>query len=160
VIVTPAARYDGLQPASPRASRSARGSSAKRDTRPELRLRQALRGVGLRGYRVDVADLPGRPDVVFRRERVAVFCDGDFWHGRDLEARISRLASGHNAPYWVKKISGNVARDRRHDAELAAAGWRVLRFWESTIQRDAHAVAHEVQAVVAERRPHTRGVSR
>lgn len=144
-------RYTGLKPASARASRAARGSSKKRDTAPEVKLRKALRDQGLRGYRIDRASLPGRPDVVFARERVAVFCDGDFWHGRNLEERLAKLERGHNAPYWVAKIDGNVARDRRNDAALEAAGWAVLRFWESNVARDPSAAAEQVKVLLQTR---------
>lgn len=147
-----AARYEGLAPASPSATKAARASSAKRDTKPELILRAALRNTGLRGYRVDVSDLPGRPDVVFRGAGVAVFCDGDFWHGRALEGRIAKLKKGHNAPYWVEKIRGNVARDRRHDENLAAGGWKVLRYWETDVHANAAGIAREVKRVVDARR--------
>lgn len=149
--MTRAVRYDGLVPASVRATRAARGSSAKRNTKPELLLRQALRDMGLRGYRLDVPDLPGRPDVVFRQAQVAIFCDGDFWHGKDLEQRLAKLAGGHNAPYWVQKISGNVARDRRHDQALIANGWKVLRYWESQVRHDASGIAREVLTIVKNR---------
>jgi DNA mismatch endonuclease (patch repair protein) len=141
------ARYSGLAPASARATAAARGSSRKRDTRPELALRRAVFARGLR-YRCVAADLPGRPDLVFRRARVVVFCDGDFWHGRDLAARVAKLERGNNAPYWIAKIEGNVARDRRINADLAALGWTVLRFWEQDIYRDADRVADEIIAVV------------
>lgn len=144
-------RYDGLAPASPRASAAARGASRKRDTRCEVALRRALWRLGLR-YRVDVAALPGRPDIVFRRERVAVFCDGDFWHGRELAARRAKLAAGHNAPYWVAKIESNVARDRRHDEELRAGGWLVLRYWESKVLSAAEETARAILDVVQARR--------
>lgn len=146
-----AARYEGLKPASAKATKSARGASAKRDTKPEIALRGALRSVGLRGYRVDVKDLPGRPDVVFRQAQVVVFCDGDFWHGKNFEERIAKLERGHNAPYWVEKITGNVARDRRHDATLAADGWCVLRYWESDVKRQPEEIADQVKQVVDER---------
>jgi DNA mismatch endonuclease (patch repair protein) len=86
--------------------------------------------------------------MVFHRTRVAVFCDGDFWHGRHLAARVAKLAAGHNAPYWVAKITANEARDRRHDEALAAAGWTVLRYWESDVLADADAVARAVYAAV------------
>lgn len=115
-------------------------------------LRAALWKAGVRGYRVDAKELPGRPDLVFRRVKVAVFCDGDFWHGRDLEARVAKLGGGHNAAYWVAKIEGNVARDRKRDAELHEAGWLVMRFWESAIKRDADAIAGVVKEVVARRK--------
>lgn len=143
--------YTGLTPASARASDAARGASRKRDTRAELQLRRALWKLGLR-YRVDVRALPGRPDVVFVRERVAIFCDGDFWHGRNLDARLRRLSRGHNAPYWVAKIEANVARDERNNAILAADGWEVVRVWESDVLRDPVAIAREVAARVLARR--------
>ncbi len=103
-------------------------------------------------YRIAPAGLPGRPDLVFPRERVAVFCDGDFWHGRDLEARLAKLAGGHNAPYWTEKIRANVERDARHTEQLEAAGWLVLRFWESDILRDAAAIAQAIAEAVGARR--------
>lgn len=146
------ASFAGLKPASARASTAARGASRKRDTRCELLLRRAVWRLGLR-YRIDVATLPGRPDIVFGRERVAVFCDGDFWHGRNYEERVARLQQGHNAPYWVAKIGGNVARDVRNTEVLRAEGWMVLRFWESDVLKDVEAAANQVaDAVFARRR--------
>lgn len=135
--------FRGLRPASTSATTAARGSSRKRDTRCEILLRKELWRLGAR-YRVAVASLPGKPDVVFARERLAVFVDGDFWHGRNLEERIKKLQRGHNAPYWVAKIQRNVERDREHDAKLAAAGWQVLRLWEGDVLRDPAAAATTV----------------
>lgn len=140
-------KYTGLRPASEAASSAARGASRKSGTRPELLLRQALRSLGLR-YRLGSARLPGRPDLVFATKRVVVFCDGDFWHGRNLEQRLQRLRAGHNAPYWVAKIRANAERDRRNNAELAAKGWTVLRFWESDITRDPEAIAKQVASAL------------
>lgn len=88
--------------------------------------------------------LPGRPDVVFTRHRLVVFVDGDFWHGRDLEKRLKKLSVGHNAPYWVQKIQGNVHRDRRHDETLRVLGWSVLRIWETEILRDPLTAAAQI----------------
>lgn len=141
------ARYIGLTPASSGATASARGASRKRDTRPELMLRRAVFQRGLR-YRCAAHDLPGRPDLVFRRARVAVFADGDFWHGRDLGTRLAKLEQGHNASYWLAKIECNASRDRRIDAELSALGWTVLRFWETDIKRDLQNIADQIAAVV------------
>jgi DNA mismatch endonuclease (patch repair protein) len=151
IEVTRAARYEGLAPASAKATRAAQGASSKRNTKPELLLRRALREAGLRGYRIDVPKLPGRPDVVFGQAKVAIFCDGDFWHGRDLEQRLAKLARGHNAPYWVQKISGNVARDRRHDEMLAGDGWKVLRYWESHVRGNPPKIAREIKRIVDRR---------
>jgi len=102
-------------------------------------------------YRIATASVPGRPDVVFPRARVAIFCDGDFWHGRDLAARIRKLEAGHNATYWIAKIRANVQRDTRRSAELERAGWVVRRFWENEIHRDATAIAAQIANVVTER---------
>jgi len=85
--------FRGLRSASKTASAAARGASRKTDTRCELVLRRELWRMGLR-YRLHVPGLPGRPDIVFLRDRVVVFCDGDFWHGRDLERRIAKLRRG------------------------------------------------------------------
>lgn len=135
--------YKGLTAASKTASRIARASSAKRDTQPELLLRRALRGTRLR-YRLDVASLPGRPDLVIPTARLAIFCDGDFWHGRGLEQRLRKLATGHNASYWIEKIKGNVRRDRRVRRFLRDLGWKVLRFWESDVRANPERVAKAV----------------
>lgn len=124
--------YRGFTPASRTASRIASASSGKRDTKPELLLRRGVRRAGLRCM-IDVASLPGRPDMVFPAARLAVFCDGDFWHGRNLQRRVLRLAAGHNAPYWVAKIKSNVDRDRRANRALRESGWNVLRFWEHDV---------------------------
>src|SRR5947209_1948897 len=91
--------FKGLRPASEAASRAKR-ATRKRDTRPELLLRRALGAAGGR-YHTHVTGLPGSPDLVFKRARLAVFCDGDFWHGRDWPALRAKLLRRHNADYWV-----------------------------------------------------------
>jgi len=154
-MVRIAPSYKGLSPASATASRIASASSAKRDTRPELILRRALWSTGLR-YRVDVGTLPGRPDLVFRAARLVVFCDGDFWHGRNLRRRLQKLTLGHNAPYWVSKIRSNVARDRRIERLLNDCGWHVLRFWESDVRANPQQAAQAILKAVNRRRRKTK----
>lgn len=144
------ASYKGLRAASERASRAARGASKKSNTKCEIVLRRALWARGLR-YRIVRPDLTGKPDVIFMQAKVVVFCDGDFWHGRDLEKRLARLAEGHNPGYWLAKIQGNVARDRRLDEALRSDGWIVLRFWETDILKDAGSIADRIAGVVKER---------
>jgi DNA mismatch endonuclease, patch repair protein len=141
--------FVGLKPRSLGTTRCARAASRKRDTKPELLLRRQLHALGMR-YRVDVAKLPGRPDIVFHSVRVAVFVDGDFWHGRNLRSRLDRLSRGHNSAYWSRKISANHARDRRVSAQLRKMGWGVLRLWESDIQRTCNSVAQKVRRSVAQ----------
>jgi DNA mismatch endonuclease, patch repair protein len=120
----------------------------KKDTAPEMLLRRALFARGLR-YRLHSRALPGNPDIVFPAARVAVFCDGDFWHGRNWEARRERLERGANATYWVPKIESNIARDRAATRALSAAGWVVLRLWETDIKRDPEVVAETIALVLA-----------
>lgn len=135
--------YKGRKPASKQASAAARGSSRKTDTKCELLLRRALWGAGCR-YRKDVSTLPGRPDIVFPKARLAIFCDGDFWHGRDWESRKQKLGRGNNPDYWVAKIQRNIERDEQNTLRLKEMGWTVLRFWESAIRADAGGLARQV----------------
>jgi DNA mismatch endonuclease, patch repair protein len=111
----------------------------RRDTRPELALRKALWRRDLRGWRCDVAGLPGRPDVVFTKQRLAIFVDGRLWHGHPSKypARLS--------PEWRAKVARNVQRDRRADALLEESGWRVLRFWDAEVIRDPDLCASLVE---------------
>src|SRR5947207_2986434 len=88
-----------------------------------------LRRARIAGWRRNVR-LPGRPDPVFRSERVVVFLDGCFWHG----CRKCALRSKSNIEYWSPKIAGNAARDRRISAKLRSAGWTVFRVWEHQIK--------------------------
>jgi DNA mismatch endonuclease (patch repair protein) len=112
-----------------------RGNKA-RDTRPELALRSALHRQGLR-FRCDreirMDDVRVRPDVVFVARRVAIFLDGCYWHRCPQHGTAPRT----NAGYWTEKLDRNVARDRRVDAALDAAGWRVVRIWEHESVVDA-----------------------
>jgi DNA mismatch endonuclease (patch repair protein) len=139
--------FKGLVSSSRRASVAAKGASIKGNTRCEVVLRQELWRRGLR-YRVHYVDLPGCPDIVFPRQHVAIFCDGDFWHGRDLEKRLEKLARGHNAPYWIAKIQRNVARDQLSTERLKVLSWTVLRLWETEILSDPVAAADRVVDVV------------
>ena len=135
--------YKNLRPASPKASAAASGSSKKSGTSPELLLRRTLWRVGCR-YRRNCKNLPGNPDLVFVGPRVVIFCDGDFWHGKDWITRRAKLEKGHNAPYWVAKIERNIERDEKHTRALMERGWTVLRFWEFDIKNDISAVVAEV----------------
>jgi len=142
--------FCGLSPASPAARRAAQGSSKKSNTTCELVLRRALWASGFR-YRLSWLGLPGKPDIILSRYKIVVFCDGDFWHGRGLSGRLARLARGHNAPYWVEKIRGNVARDRATTTRLRAAGWRVIRVWEGDILRNPAAAVTAVAGLAGVR---------
>jgi DNA mismatch endonuclease, patch repair protein len=144
----PPTSYKGRTPASAKASAAARGSSKKTDTACEQVLRSTLWKAGLR-YRKNVSSLPGHPDIIFTRAKVAVFCDGDFWHGRDWETRRQKLTAGSNAEYWLAKIQRNMERDRETTARLESLGWRVLRFWESEIKAGVQEVTNKIKTSVA-----------
>lgn len=135
--------YKGRKPASPQASATGRANSKKSETKCERLLRQALWAAGYR-YRKNVADLPGRPDVVFRGARLAVFVDGDFWHGRDWESRRRKLQAGSNPDYWIAKIQRNMERDRETTSRLESMGWTVLRFWESEVRSGTAEVVQKI----------------
>ena len=149
-VAPPAPRFEGFTPSSERASKTAKAIGRK-ETKAEVALRKALWALGLR-YRKNVASLPGRPDIVLGKYRVVVFVDGDFWHGRDWEARLAKLQRGSNAPYWVAKIAANMERDRRKTAELEAAGWTVVRVWERDIQLHLRKTADRIHVLCAQRR--------
>lgn len=103
-------------------------ANRRRDTSPEMTLRRALHAAGLR-YRVDFPlpfDRRRRADIVFPRQKVAVFVDGCFWH----QCPEHYTAPKANSGFWAEKASANVARDRDTDTRLRDLGWTVLRFWE------------------------------
>jgi len=143
--------FRGLKPAS-EASSSCKKMNRSSETLHERLLRSALWKRGFR-FRKDDRGLVGRPDVVFRKERIAVFCDGDFWHGRQWRQLSRKLQAGTNASYWLQKIRTNKLRDRRNDRVLARAGWQVVRLWETDILNDPVASAAAVEAVLCRRRP-------
>jgi DNA mismatch endonuclease (patch repair protein) len=99
--------------------------------------------------------LPGKPDVVFVAAKVAVFCDGDFWHGRHWQDLRERLRRGANGTYWIAKIHANRKRDKRVNIELRNTGWRVMRLWEGDILTNPDRAARKIcQAVVSRLRSH------
>jgi DNA mismatch endonuclease Vsr len=144
-------RYSGFMPSSPAASRVKR-ANRREGGRAERLLGKALWRSGLR-YRKHPAGLPGRPDFVFVRPRICVFCDGDFWHGRDWDSLREKLARRANSEYWLAKIGRNVERDREQAVLLAAQGWLVVRVWETDVLRDPDAAASQVCMLVEARRP-------
>ena len=115
----------------------------RRDTKPELLLRRAVWARGLRGYRLDDRRLPGRPDLAWTRQKVAVFIDGAFWHGHP-----SAFTHGKSGKYWDEKIARNVERDRLADAALRELGWTVLRFWDFEVRKECERCVSEIAAAL------------
>lgn len=115
-----------------------------RDTKPEVLLRKALWRRGIR-YRKNVKDLPGKPDIAVAKHRLAVFVDGEYFHGKNWEdGGREKAESGANASYWVPKIERNILRDENTEAELKGLGWRVMRFWSRDILKDPDKCAEDV----------------
>lgn len=102
-----------------------------RDTVPELKVRRMLRAAGI-GYRLGGCGLPGRPDVVMKGRKLALFVHGCFWHGHDCPRGARKPQT--NADYWSAKIERNRARDARVEGALTAAGWRVVTVWECRLR--------------------------
>lgn len=116
-----------------------------RDTKPELRVRKALHSAGLR-YRLQARDLPGRPDIVFRSRKVAIFVHGCFWHRHpDPDCRLARLPKSRQE-FWLPKLTGNRERDLRNRARLESDGWTVLEIWECETTRSER-LAELIEAV-------------
>lgn len=99
----------------------------------EMMLAKALWHRGYR-YRKNFKKLPGSPDIAIMKYNIAVFVDGEFWHGKDWEQRKMRLKS--NRDYWIEKIEENMARDFRNDNLLIQMGWTPIHFWEKDVLRD------------------------
>lgn len=148
VLRTP--RFDGLFPPS-EASSEIKARVRRENTQPEMLLRRELWRRGYR-YRVHGRQLVGKPDLVFTSLRVVIFCDGDFWHGRDWRERKDRLSGGTNAEYWIAKIESNIARDERVTAQLRSEGWHVIRIWESDIKKHPHRAATLIGRVLLRRK--------
>jgi len=119
-------------------------------TKAEILVGKSLWRLGLR-YRKNYRDIKGKPDFVFVSARVLVFCDGDFWHGRYFEERVKRGDFHTNRQYWLKKIPGNMKRDKETNEQLKNEGWFVLRYWESDILKNPEKIAEAIAAVVRAR---------
>lgn len=115
-----------------------------KDTGPERFMVKLLNEAGI-AAEAHARDLPGRPDFVLRDRRVAIFVDGDFWHGWRFPAWRHKLA-----PFWEAKIAGNRARDSRNHSRLRRTGWQVIRIWEHQIKKQPAIVRRRVAGLLAD----------
>lgn len=99
-------------------------------------------------YRCNYKELPGFPDIVITKYHIAIFVDGEFWHGKNWEERKSRLKN--NRDYWIDKIEENIARDQRNDFALQSLGWHVIYFWEKDIKKDVQKGVSTVIAMIVD----------
>lgn len=118
-----------------------------KDTEIELVLRRKLWDKGYR-YRKNYDKLPGKPDIVLTKYKIAIFCDGEFFHGKDWEVLKPRLEKGDNGEYWINKISRNRQRDDEINKRLLFEGWTVIRFWGKDIKKDTEECVQVVEEAI------------
>lgn len=112
-----------------------------KNTKPELAFRKALWAAGYR-YRIDYKKLIGKPDIVLKKYRTAIFIDGEFWHGHNWETRKQKIKT--NRDFWIPKIERNIQRDQEVNTSLRELGYTVFRFWEKQINKNLEECLDEV----------------
>ncbi len=118
-------------------------------TKPELVLAKAMWALGLR-YRKNSGSIFGKPDFSFKKYKVAIFVDGEFWHGKDWEQKKAEIKG--NREFWIAKIERNIKRDIEVTGRLKAEGWMVLRFWSNDVVKDTTSCAEKVKEIIRARR--------
>ena len=106
-----------------------------KDTKIETTLRKALWKNGIR-YRKNYKKLPGKPDIVITSKKIVIFCDSEFFHGKDWEDTKLKIINGRNSDYWINKIEKNILRDKITDKKLEENGWKVIHFWGKDIMNN------------------------
>jgi DNA mismatch endonuclease (patch repair protein) len=110
-------------------------------------LRKALWHEGIR-YRKNLKTLPGSPDIAITKYKIAIFCDGEFWHGKNWEKKKEVFKT--NRDYWVSKIDRNIMRDNANEKKLESMGWLVLRFWGNEIIKNLADCVNEIKETIFE----------
>lgn len=119
------------------------------NTKIEIILRKALWHRGYR-YRINYKKLPGKPDIVLTKYKIAIFCDGEFFHGKDWEVLKPRLEKGDNGSFWISKISRNRERDDEINKKLLFMGWTVIRFWGNDIKKNTDECIRVIEETIFE----------
>ena len=120
-----------------------------KDTAIEITLRKALWKKGYR-YRKNYKKLPGKPDIVLTKYKIAIFCDSEFFHGKDWEINRPKLLKSDNSEYWISKIERNMERDRQNEQQLLFLGWTVIRFWGKEILKNTNECVKVIEEVIFE----------
>ena len=118
-----------------------------KNTEIECILRKALWKKGYR-YRKHYTKIPGKPDIVLTKYKIAIFCDGEFFHGKDWEVQRKRIEKSNNSDYWIRKIERNINRDEDVNRRLKAMGWVVLRFWGKDIKKNTESCINAIEEAV------------
>lgn len=122
-----------------------------KDTKIEKILRTALWKKGYR-YRKNYSKLPGKPDIVLTKYKIAIFCDSEFFHGKDWKELKVRLKRGDNSDYWINKISNNIKRDEENDKTLSFMGWTVVHFWGKDIMKETDECIRYIEEIIFEQK--------
>ena len=118
-----------------------------KDTSIEVKLRKELWHKGYR-YRKNDKTLPGSPDIALTKYKIAIFCDSEFFHGKDWEVLKARLEKGSNPGYWIKKIERNRDRDIENDKKLLFLGWTVIHFWGKDILQNTEECIRVIEETI------------
>lgn len=122
-----------------------------KNTSIELKLRKCLWHQGIR-YRINFKELPGKPDIVITKYKIAIFCDSEFFHGKDWQKKLcKRLEKSANSSYWMKKIKRNINRDMDVNHNLEMEGWTVLRFWGNEINKSPEKCVEIIKETIQEK---------
>lgn len=126
-----------------------------KDTSIEMKLRRALWLKGYR-YRKNYKVLPGKPDIVLTKYKIAIFCDSEFFHGKDwYEVLRPRILKGKNPEFWEKKILRNMERDDENNKQLLYMGWTVIRFWGDEIAKNTDECVRVIEECIFEQKMHS-----
>ena len=125
-----------------------------KDTEIEIILRKELWSRGYR-YRKNYKKLIGKPDIALTKYKIVVFCDSEFWHGKNYKESTDRI--GTNSEYWKQKIKRNMERDREVNEKLIADGWIVLRFWEKEIRKEFDSCISKIEEAIQNSKARTKG---
>lgn len=120
-----------------------------KNTSIEIKLRKALWKKGYH-YRKNYTLLPGVPDIVLTKYRIAIFCDSEFFHGKDWEIMRPRIEKGNNSAYWIKKIERNRERDAEINKQLLALDWTIIRFWGKDILKNIDECIKIIEEIIFE----------
>lgn len=118
-----------------------------KNTKIEVILRKALWNAGFR-YRKNYDKLPGKPDIALTKYKIVIFCDGEFFHGKDWEVLKPKLEKGNNPDFWIKKITRNQQRDDEVNKQLLFMGWTVIRFWGNEIKKNPEQCVKVVEEII------------
>lgn len=118
-----------------------------KDTTIERTLRKALWHKGFR-YRKNYKKLPGKPDIALTKYKIAVFCDSEFFHGKDWDLKKQQLLKSERSSFWISKIERNMERDRENEQALRCLGWAVIRFWGREILKDTDECVKSIEELI------------